>query len=103
MSHELRTPLNAVIGFAQLMARSRSMTDADRENLSIIRRGGEHLLGLINDVLSISKIEAGKMGGGRGPFDPRELIGGVAEMIRARTEAAGLALVADVSRSFPPA
>jgi signal transduction histidine kinase/CheY-like chemotaxis protein/ligand-binding sensor domain-containing protein len=103
MSHELRTPLNAVIGFAQLMARSRSMTDADRENLSIIRRGGEHLLGLINDVLSISKIEAGKMSAERRPFDPRELIAGVAEMIRARTEAAGLALVVDVSRSLPPA
>jgi len=103
MSHELRTPLNAVIGFAQLMARSRSMTDADRENLSIIRRGGEHLLGLINDVLSISKIEAGKMSAERRPFDPRELIAGVAELIRARTEASGLMLVADVSRSFPPA
>ncbi|HJW95207.1 MAG TPA: response regulator [Thermoanaerobaculia bacterium] len=103
MSHELRTPLNAVIGFAQLMARSRSMTDTDRENLSIIRRGGEHLLGLINDVLSISKIEAGKMHAERRPFDARELIAGVAEMIRARTEAAGLALIADVHRNFPPA
>jgi len=103
MSHELRTPLNAVIGFAQLMARSRTMTDADRENLSIIRRGGEHLLGLINDVLSISKIEAGKMSAERRPFDPRELMADVAEMIRARTEVSGLALVSDVSRTFPPA
>jgi len=103
MSHELRTPLNAVIGFAQLMARSRTLNDADRENLSVIRRGGEHLLGLINDVLSISKIEAGKLSAERRPFDARELIGGVAEMIRARTEATGLALVADVSPAFPPA
>jgi signal transduction histidine kinase/CheY-like chemotaxis protein len=103
MSHELRTPLNAVIGFAQLMARSRTLNDADRENLSVIRRGGEHLLGLINDVLSISKIEAGKLSAERRPFDARELIGGVAEMIRARTEATGLALVADVSQAFPPA
>jgi len=103
MSHELRTPLNAVIGFAQLMARSRTMTDADRENLSVIRRGGEHLLGLINDVLSISKIEAGKMSAERRPFNARELIDDVAEMIRARTETAGLTLVAEVSRTFPPA
>src|SRR6185369_1346118 len=103
MSHELRTPLNAVIGFAQLMARSRTMTDADRENLSVIRRGGEHLLGLINDVLSISKIEAGKMSAERRPFNARELIDDVAEMIRTRTETAGLALVAEVSRTFPPA
>ncbi len=102
MSHELRTPLNAVIGFAQLMARSRSLTDADRENLSIIRRGGEHLLGLINDVLSISKIEAGKMTAERRPFDVYEMIDGVAGMIRARTDAAGLALVVDVTRTFPP-
>ncbi len=101
MSHELRTPLNAVIGFAQLMARSRSLTDGDRENLSIIRRGGEHLLGLINDVLSISKIEAGKMSAERRPFDVYEMIEGVAGMIRARTDAAGLALVVDVNRTFP--
>ena len=103
MSHELRTPLNAVIGFAQLMARSRALSDTDRENVSVIRRSGEHLLGLINDVLSISKIEAGKLSIERKPFDPHELISGVAEMIRMRAEGAGLTFVVDEGRSFPPA
>src|SRR5262249_42285638 len=58
MSHELRTPLNAILGFAELMQRDRGLGDDQRESLSIIVRSGEHLLGLINDVLSLSKIEA---------------------------------------------
>src|ERR1051325_7843200 len=61
MSHELRTPLNAVLGFAQLMERDTSLGGEHREHLEIIRRSGEHLLDLVNDVLSISKIEAGKL------------------------------------------
>ncbi|HNJ40665.1 MAG TPA: histidine kinase dimerization/phospho-acceptor domain-containing protein, partial [Acidobacteriota bacterium] len=55
MSHELRTPLNAVIGFSQMMARDLTLTSHHRETAGIIMRSGEHLLSLINDVLSISK------------------------------------------------
>src|SRR5207244_12968848 len=61
MSHELRTPLNGVLGFAQLLARRRNRDAEDREGLEIIMKSGEHLLGLINDVLSLSKIEAGRV------------------------------------------
>jgi PAS domain S-box-containing protein len=61
MSHEIRTPLNAIIGFSQLMNRDKYLTDAQREyNLSIIR-AGEHLLSLINDILELSKMEAGRL------------------------------------------
>jgi signal transduction histidine kinase/ligand-binding sensor domain-containing protein/CheY-like chemotaxis protein len=103
MSHELRTPLNAVIGFAQLLARSATLSDSDRESLATIRRSGEHLLRLINDVLSISKIEAGKLSLEPRPFDPREMFDEVTEMIRVRAEVAGLDLVIDVDKRMPRA
>ncbi|NJN66748.1 MAG: PAS domain S-box protein [Chloroflexaceae bacterium] len=59
MSHELRTPLNAILGFAQVMGRSHDLSEEHREYLAIISRSGEHLLTLINEVLDMSKIEAG--------------------------------------------
>jgi len=95
MSHELRTPLNAVLGFAQLLRRSPSLGPADRENLSIIHRSGEHLLSLINQVLSISKIEAGKMTLDEAPFDLGDLVRTLERMLRARAEEAGLAFRAE--------
>lgn len=61
MSHELRTPLNAILGFSQLIGRSHSITSECQQHLGIIRRSGEHLLSLINDVLEVSKIEAGQL------------------------------------------
>ena len=61
MSHELRTPLNAIIGFSKLMKDSSDTTTKQMENLDIITNSGEHLLNLINNVLEISKIEAGHM------------------------------------------
>jgi len=61
MSHELRTPLNAILGFTQIMTRNQSLSQEDQENLGIIIRNGEHLLTLINQVLDLSKIEAGRM------------------------------------------
>ena len=103
MSHELRTPLNAVIGFSQLMARSPSLSADDRESIAIIRRSGEHLLGLINEVLSISKIEAGKLAAERRAFDPHETIVAVASMVRGRATAAGLELTVDLDPGFPRA
>ena len=60
MSHELRTPLNAILGFAQVMQRDASTSPKQLENLDRINRNGSHLLGLINDVLEISKIESGR-------------------------------------------
>ena len=61
MSHELRTPMNAIIGFAQLFDYADNITDEQRENISEINRAGDQLLELINDVLELSKIEAGKL------------------------------------------
>ena len=61
MSHELRTPLNAIFGFTQLMQNGSNLTSEQQKNLKIIRRSGEHLLNLINDILNLSKIEAGQI------------------------------------------
>ncbi len=61
MSHELRTPLNAILGFSDLMSRDENSSASQKETLSIINRSGAHLLSMINDVLDISKIEAGRL------------------------------------------
>jgi signal transduction histidine kinase/CheY-like chemotaxis protein len=101
MSHELRTPLNAILGFVQLMERERGRTAEDREHLAIVSRSGEHLLGLINDVLSLSKIEAGKMTLQPVPLDLAALVGDVAGLVRPRAEARGIALRLEVAPSRP--
>jgi PAS domain S-box-containing protein len=61
MSHEIRTPLNAIIGFSQLMNRDKDLSDAQKEYNSAIITAGEHLLMLINDILELSKVEAGRL------------------------------------------
>jgi signal transduction histidine kinase/ligand-binding sensor domain-containing protein len=101
MSHELRTPLNAVIGFAQLMARDRSLDARHLENLAVIMRGSEHLLGLITDVLSISKIEAGKLSLVEEAFDLAQLLESVVAMMRTRARIKGLRLVTEYMPGLP--
>lgn len=86
MSHELRTPLNAIIGFSQLMNRDSALTPALRDHLGIIERSGEHLLALINDVLDMSKIEAGRMTLEKDSFDLHQMLKDIAEMMRIRAE-----------------
>ncbi|MEL6455772.1 MAG: histidine kinase dimerization/phospho-acceptor domain-containing protein, partial [Cyanobacteria bacterium J06623_5] len=61
MSHELRTPLNGILGYAQILLRSHDLTDKTKKRIGIIEQCGSHLLMLINDILDLSKIEAGKM------------------------------------------
>jgi signal transduction histidine kinase/ligand-binding sensor domain-containing protein/CheY-like chemotaxis protein len=101
MSHELRTPLNAVLGFTQLLGRDPTLSSEGRHEVSIIQRSGEHLLGLINDVLSISKIEAGKLTLDERPFDPGELLLSVRSMIRIRADAKGLNVVFETGGELP--
>jgi PAS domain S-box-containing protein len=101
MSHELRTPLNAVIGFSQLMQRDSSLTPSQSENLSIINRSGEHLLALINDVLEMSKIEAGRAILNEVDFDLHHLLNDVYNMFRLRVEDKGLKLTINRSADVP--
>jgi len=93
MSHELRTPLNAILGFSQLMDRDKGLSEQQRENLGVIGRSGEHLLALINDVLEISKIEAGQTMLNEKSFDLYRLLDGLEEMFQLRAKDKGLGLL----------
>lgn len=75
ISHELRTPLNAILGYAQLMQRSKVRTSDDLKNLESIIRSGEHLLSLINNVISVTRAESGKIILEEVEFDPSQLLG----------------------------
>lgn len=86
MSHELRTPLNAILGFAQLMTRSKTLSTEHQENVSIITRSGEHLLTLINNILDLSKIEAGKTTLNLKRFDLYRLLSDLEDMFRLKAE-----------------
>jgi len=103
MSHELRTPLNGVLGFAQILGRRPGRDSEDRHGLSVILNSGEHLLRLINDVLSLSKIEAGRLTVDAIAFDARALVVDVGEMLRPRAEEKGLRLSIDVVDGWPHA
>jgi PAS domain S-box-containing protein len=101
MSHEIRTPMNAILGFSQLMLRDSGLTAGQRQNLDTINRSGEHLLGLINDVLEVSKIEAGRVQLHIADFDLRALLENLEQMFRLRTDAQGLQFSIDCHPSVP--
>jgi PAS domain S-box-containing protein len=90
MSHEIRTPMNAILGYAQLMLRDTGLGTDGKENLKIIGRSGEHLLGLINDILDMSKIEAGRTELNPAAFNLPRLLDDLAAMFRLRAEAKAL-------------
>ncbi len=101
MSHELRTPLNAILGFTQVMNRDSSLTQEQQENLGIISRSGEHLLSLINDVLDMSKIEAGQMTLSENSFDLYRLLDTIEEMLQLKAESKGLQLQMELAPEVP--
>ncbi|MGB3691686.1 MAG: ATP-binding protein [Spirulinaceae cyanobacterium] len=92
MSHELRTPLNAILGFAQLLDRDTSLSSQQKKFLATINRSGEHLLDLINDVLQMSKIEAGRTVLTPDVFDLHSLLQTLHTMFQVRAAAKGLTL-----------
>ncbi|BAT56892.1 histidine kinase (plasmid) [Nostoc sp. NIES-3756] len=101
MSHELRTPLNSILGFTQIMTRDRSISSSGLEHLEIISRSGEHLLTLINDVLSMSKIEAGRTILNQHSFDLYNLLNSLEEMFHLKAESKGLQLIFTYSSEVP--
>ena len=101
MSHELRTPLNAILGFAQILNRRASISPEDRQHLSIINRAGGHLLDLINDILEMSKIEAGKTTFNETIFNLFELLDTLEQIFRLKAENKGLTLTVDRTANVP--
>jgi len=102
MSHELRTPLNIILGFAQVMTHDTALTPTQREDLQTIRRSGDHLLNLINDVLDLSKIEAGHSILEEKEFDLTALLHTLHTMMAERAQAKGLQLTFHISPDVPP-
>ena len=101
MSHELRTPLNAIIGFTQIIARRNTLPPEQQEHLGIINRSGEHLLALINQVLELSKIEAGRMVLNETVFDLHQMLTDLEGMFRLRADDKRIRLVFERSSGVP--
>src|SRR5919199_1295702 len=101
MSHELRSPLNAILGFAQVMTRSKTLTPEQLENVSIISRSGEHLLTLINQVLDLSKIEAGRITLNENNFDLYRLLDDLEDMFQLKADDNALQLICDRTPEVP--
>ena len=93
MSHEIRTPMNAVLGFTQLMLRDSTITPEQHQRLQAISSAGDHLLSLINDILQIAKIEAGKLTLNETTFDLISLLDDLVSVLRVRADAKGLRLL----------
>lgn len=101
MSHEIRTPMNSVLGFAQLLLGDPELSRTQRERLEAIQRSGGHLLTLIDDVLVMSRIEAGRVTLSPGEVDLRRLLDDVELMFRLRIERKGLAFAVSCSPRVP--
>jgi two-component system sensor histidine kinase ChiS len=101
MSHELRTPLNSILGFSALVRDDPGISEEHRQNLDIVSRGGEHLLSLIDDVLDMAKIEAGRIGLDRAPFDLNDLVRDAVVVMQARAQDKGLELSLNISSTVP--
>jgi PAS domain S-box-containing protein len=101
MSHELRTPLNVILGFSQLMSQDKTISKEHQNTFAIINRAGEHLLNLINDILEMSKIEAGRTSLNITEFDLHKLLDNLQEMLRFRASSKGLQLAFDKKAEIP--
>jgi signal transduction histidine kinase/DNA-binding NarL/FixJ family response regulator len=101
MSHELRTPLNAILGFTQIMNRNGTLTTEQHNNLKIIQGSGEHLLKLINNILEITKIEAGKISFEESSFDLYYLLDCLLEIFQLKATTKNLKLVFELSPNLP--
>lgn len=101
MSHELRTPLNGVLGYAQILQRDHTLTPKQRKGINIIRRSGDYLLTLINDILDLSKIEADKMELYPVDIDFNEFIRGIVELFAIRAQQKNIAFLYEPLSHLP--
>jgi PAS domain S-box-containing protein len=101
MSHELRTPLNAILGFSQLLNRNTALNANQKKQVGIINRSGEHLLNLINDILEMSKIEAGRVILNLKNFGLYQMLHSLKELFSLRAESKGLELRIQIAANVP--
>jgi len=101
MSHELRTPLNGILGYAQILLRSKGLSEKDQKGAGIINQCGSHLLTLINDILDLSKIEAQKMELHPAEFHLPSFLQGVAEICRIKAEQKQIDFIYEAEADLP--
>jgi signal transduction histidine kinase/FixJ family two-component response regulator len=101
MSHEIRTPMTAILGYLDLLSEGEIDQQEKQDALKTIRRNGEHLLTIINDVLDLSKIDSGKFCVERLLFNPRQLVCGMAELIQSNAHARNLRLDLEFDDPIP--
>ena len=103
MSHELRTPLNGILGYTQVLKRGESLTQDQAQGLGIIKQSGEHLLTLINDILDLAKIEAGRLELYPAPFDLYRFMETIGSIIRMRAREKGIDFEYNAPTDLPAA
>ncbi|GAB7541356.1 ATP-binding protein [Cupriavidus sp. 8B] len=101
MSHELRTPLNGILGYAQILRRDKTLDQRQIDGLTVIQRSGEHLLTLINDILDMAKIEAGRVELNLTDIPPDRFLRFIAETIRVKAAGKGLAFACEMAPDLP--
>ena len=101
MSHELRTPLNGILGYAQILNRDNNLNPNHKKGIDIIQSSGEYLLTLINDILDLSKIEAGKLELSPNEFHLVNFINGIAELFKMRAEQQEITFSYEFSKRLP--
>jgi signal transduction histidine kinase len=103
MSHELRTPLNGILGYAQILQRERNLTSTQIDGLNIIQKSGHHLLTLINDILDLAKIEAGKLALYPTAINLPNFLDGVVSIMQMVAQQKALQFIFDVPKDLPVA
>lgn len=101
ISHEIRTPLNAILGYSQILMRDRALSRESLRQIETINASGEHLLGLINDVLEMSRIEAGKVQLDIAPCQPEVILDEIRSLFAGQASRKGLALSFAVQEGLP--
>jgi PAS domain S-box-containing protein len=101
MSHELRTPLNAILGYAQILGRDKELKQRQISGLNVIQQSGEHLLTLINGILDLAKIEAGKLELNPSDIELISFLRSLADMIAVKAEQKGLTFRCDLAEDLP--
>ena len=101
MSHDLRAPLNGILGYTQIIRMDENLTDEQLEGLDVIDESGHHLLGMINELLDLAKIEAGKTELNIEPVELAKLLNGVAALIRTPAKEKDIELLCELGENLP--